>query len=463
MRSLKASRLVTSALASLLLAGGALAVGSGAASASAGHHHGGSKGGHHGRSHHHHGAGGAGSSSGATLYVAPPATPTTSVAAVTTVPATNPCNTAAFSTIGAAVTAASPGDTIIVCPGTYAEAVSIAKSLTLEGEKRDGGRDRSERRDPGHGVQLHNRGFHGRETPPARGSWLARSFHRAPTASAVISVSNVTIVHDVVKDNDLGGAQASPTYPECMAAGGIPGDCGEGIHLDGAFDSTVAHNYVTGNSGGVLLSDEAGPTHDNVIEGNLVIDNLFDCGITFGAHNPNAYDIATGQTNPTVAGLYNNKVLGNVLIGNGSKGEGAGVLLAASGPGTATYDNLVSGNKLAGNELSGVTVHSHSPATVVNGNNVASDDINGNVVVHNAIYTNNTGSGDFPNGPTAAGDTATTGILVYSAFSPVAITIGGNRIIADTTGVWLTNNVTVTGLASNKFIGVGTNVVTSAP
>ncbi len=462
MRSLKASRLVTSALASLLLAGGALAVGSGAASASAGHHHGGSKGGHHGRSHHHHGAGGAGSSSGATLYVAPPATPTTSVAAVTTVPATNPCNTAAFSTIGAAVTAASPGDTIIVCPGTYAEAVSIAKSLTLEGENATVD---ATGQNVGIQVTASNSTIEGFTVENATGEGILVGTVLPPvaTASAVISVSNVTIVHDVVKDNDLGGAQASPTYPECMAAGGIPGDCGEGIHLDGAFDSTVAHNYVTGNSGGVLLSDEAGPTHDNVIEGNLVIDNLFDCGITFGAHNPNVYDIATGQTNPTVAGLYNNKVLGNVLIGNGSKGEGAGVLLAASGPGTATYDNLVSGNKLAGNELSGVTVHSHSPATVVNGNNVASDDINGNVVVHNAIYTNNTGSGDFPNGPTAAGDTATTGILVYSAFSPVAITIGGNRIIADTTGVWLTNNVTVTGLASNKFIGVGTNVVTSAP
>lgn len=462
MRSLKASRLVTSALASLLLAGGALAVGSGAASASAGHHHGGSKGGHHGRSHHHHGAGGAGSSSGATLYVAPPATPTTSVAAVTTVPATNPCNTAAFSTIGAAVTAASPGDTIIVCPGTYAEAVSIAKSLTLEGENATVD---ATGQNVGIQVTASNSTIEGFTVENATGEGILVGTVLPPvaTASAVISVSNVTIVHDVVKDNDLGGAQASPTYPECMAAGGIPGDCGEGIHLDGAFDSTVAHNYVTGNSGGVLLSDEAGPTHDNVIEGNLVIDNLFDCGITFGADNPNVYDIATGQTNPTVAGLYNNKVLGNVLIGNGSKGEGAGVLLAASGPGTATYDNLVSGNKLAGNELSGVTVHSHSPATVVNGNNVASDDINGNVVVHNAIYTNNTGSGDFPNGPTAAGDTATTGILVYSAFSPVAITIGGNRIIADTTGVWLTNNVTVTGLASNKFIGVGTNVVTSAP
>ena len=47
---------------------------------------------------------------------------------------------------------------------------------------------------------------------------------------------------------------------ECQAAGEVPGDCGEGIHLMSVADSTVAGNYVTGNSGGILLTDEFGPT-----------------------------------------------------------------------------------------------------------------------------------------------------------------------------------------------------------
>ncbi|HMF54847.1 MAG TPA: NosD domain-containing protein [Pyrinomonadaceae bacterium] len=43
------------------------------------------------------------------------------------------CPTAQFTSIQAAVTAASPGDTINVCPGTYHEQVTINKSLTVQG------------------------------------------------------------------------------------------------------------------------------------------------------------------------------------------------------------------------------------------------------------------------------------------------------------------------------------------
>ena len=46
----------------------------------------------------------------------------------------SPCKTAAFTTISSAVVAANAGDTILVCPGTYPEAVYINKShLNLQG------------------------------------------------------------------------------------------------------------------------------------------------------------------------------------------------------------------------------------------------------------------------------------------------------------------------------------------
>jgi hypothetical protein len=44
------------------------------------------------------------------------------------------CPTAAFTTIQSAVNAASPGDTIRVCAGTYAEQITISKSLTIRGD-----------------------------------------------------------------------------------------------------------------------------------------------------------------------------------------------------------------------------------------------------------------------------------------------------------------------------------------
>jgi hypothetical protein len=40
----------------------------------------------------------------------------------------SPCKTAAYTTIGAAITAANAGDTVEVCPGTYPEAVTINKA-----------------------------------------------------------------------------------------------------------------------------------------------------------------------------------------------------------------------------------------------------------------------------------------------------------------------------------------------
>src|ERR1700677_2440962 len=43
------------------------------------------------------------------------------------------CNHAGFSTISAAVVAARSGATIIVCPGTYVEDVTVEKPLTIEG------------------------------------------------------------------------------------------------------------------------------------------------------------------------------------------------------------------------------------------------------------------------------------------------------------------------------------------
>jgi nitrous oxidase accessory protein NosD len=240
-----------------------------------------------------------------------------------------------------------------------------------------------------------------------------------------MSASGVSVVHNTVSGNDLGVPPASQ-YFECQAQGQVPGDCGEGIHLMSATDSQVVDNQVTGNAGGVLVTDEFGPAHGNWIAGNYVADNLFDCGVTMPSHSTVAVD-ANGVRQPLLGGVYDNTVIGNRIFGNGVLGEGAGVLMAAAQPGGASYDNQVIGNVISGNEMSGVTIHSHAP----------NQDVSGNVIAGNNIGPNNLGGDpDFP-------DPATTGILVGSAVVPVSVTVTGNHIHGNAVPVFTTPNVTV--------------------
>ena len=97
----------------------------------------------------------------------------------------------------------------------------------------------------------------------------------------------------------------------------------------------------------VLLTDETGPTHNNLIANNVVTRNETDCGITVPGHNP-AAPSASGQPQPSVAGVYDNVIAHNVVTFNGLKGDGAGVLFANATAGTASYNNLVIGNFIAG-------------------------------------------------------------------------------------------------------------------
>ena len=116
-------------------------------------------------------------------------------------------------------------------------------------------------------------------------------------------------------------------------------------------------------------------------------------------------------------------------------------------------------NYLAGNELSGVTMHAHTLAPG------QFEDLSGNDVIDNVIGTNNVGStvagpGDGLDGPPAQ-DFDTTGILVFSASVPVQVDIERNVIFDNTNGVWLGINGNVTAnLVDNFFQNVTTPVFT---
>jgi Periplasmic copper-binding protein (NosD) len=378
------------------------------------------------------------------------------------------CDTARYSTIQSAVDAAPEWSTVVVCGGTYKEDVIVSSPLKLKGHHAviEGSSSAN-----GHCDQL---GPGGPSSAPCLAGITIKSSHvevegftvQGAIGEGILAtgslrggpISEVTIEENRVVGNNTGGIPPSSTspYPECAAQGQIPGDCGEGIHLMGVGDSSVRDNYVSGNEGGVLLTDEFGPTHDNVVERNVVTKNAFDCGVTAPGHNPFALD-SHGNRQPNMAGVYDNVIRRNWITDNGLRGEGAGVLFANAGPGTGSYDNLVEDNYIAGNELSGVTMHAHTlgPGQF--------EDLNGNRIIHNVIGENNVGGPAGPGDPLdgAVTDPSTTGILVFSGTVPVDVTIARNRIFDDHFGVWLGVGSGVTAkIHRNTFHDVDVSVFT---
>ena len=380
------------------------------------------------------------------------------------------CDNATFTTIQSAVDAANAGDTVDVCAGTYPEDVVVSTPLSLVGE------DAVIQGVPTTTQMCDQLGPTGPGSAPCLAGVTIKSFDVSISGFTVQgavgegilatgspsggSIDNVTITDNRIVGNNTGGIPPTPNspYPPCSAFGEIPGDCGEGIHLMGVENSEVSGNFVNANEGGVLLTDEFGPTHDNVVEDNVITGNPFDCGITVPGHNPNALD-ASGNRQPDVAGVYDNTIQHNIVTGNGFQGEGAGVLFANAGPGTASYDNVVRDNFIAANSLSGVTMHAHTLAPG------QFEDLSGNEIVDNVIGTNNVGStvagpGDSLDGPPAQ-DFDTTGVLVFSASVPVQVDVSNNIIFNNTNGIWLGINGNVTATTdNNQFFGVTNPVFT---
>jgi len=326
-------------------------------------------------------------------------------------------------TVTQAIDNAQPGDTVRVMPGTYHEQVVVPEPIRLVGY---GATIDATGLSQGSGMTMNAAAV--LVLGSASGSTIEglRVQGAYGEGILVMGADHVQVAHNTVTGNDV-GTPATTTYFECQTQGQIPGDCGEGIHLMSATDSQVSGNTVTGNSGGVLVTDEFGPATGNSISSNFVATNQYDCGITMPSHNTNALS-SGGARQPLQGGVYGNTVSNNVIFSNGLLGEGAGVLIAAAAPGTASYDNTVVGNVINGNDLAGVTIHAHTP----------NQDVSGNVIADNTIGTNNVG------GDPDAGVSTTTGVLVFSAVVPVTVTIDGNHIHGNVTPVWTSGNVTVT-------------------
>ena len=279
-------------------------------------------------------------------------------------------NSGCYSTISAAVAAASPHDTIKVKPGTYAEDVRIGKSLSLVGDNRENTIVDA--------TGLAN-GFYvdGLDNPGLRSVVITGFTVRNANFEGILvtNSADVTIWGNNVTGNDKSLDPASLTCPGIPAFETAEGfDCGEGIHLSGVQHSTVANNHVFRNAGGILLSDDTRATHNILVSQNIVTENAYDCGITLASHPP---AMQTGATEPL--GVFDNTIAGNESSKNGlAVAEGAGVGIFDSVPGAKNYGNVVIGNKLTDNGLPGVALHSHTPNQNLNNNSIIANQISGN-------------------------------------------------------------------------------------
>ena len=319
------------------------------------------------------------------------------------------------STITAALGAASAGDTILVAPGTYKEDVTITKPIALLG---------SFRASIINAAGLANGIFiNGMSAAPKTGiSNVIVSGFTVRNANfegiLVANATDVSLTGNLVTDNNKSLDISAATCNNIPAFETNEGDdCGEGIHLMGTYHVSVINNEVAYNSGGILITDETGPNQGNLISGNNVHDNPYDCGITLASHGPATSVIPTATLSYGVSG---NTISHNVSSHNGYQvpGAGAGVGIFAPFPGTTDAGNVVIDNVLRDNGLPGVTMHNHaaapSPAPPVN--------MNDNVIVGNQISGNGADTED-------AATSGPTGINLFSV-APVSGTVVSQNVIS---------------------------------
>jgi nitrous oxidase accessory protein NosD len=366
-----------------------------------------------------------------TLYVSPKGKDTAACTQAA------PCKTIAH-----AVATAKKGDLVSVAAGTYAGGAKITKDISVVGVGH-----------PTVNAAGEPNGF--LITGPGAAGALLRGFvveHATFEGILAFKTTHVTIENNTVTANDQGVKAAKP-IGECAPANKVPGDCGEALHLMSVTHSLVTANTVKGNLGGILLTDEVGPTADNTISHNSSIGNVFDCGITLAGHSPKA--TANGKPQPKLAGVYGNKILDNTVDGNGTKGAGAGIILAGGAPGAGVYDNVVQGNSAKGNGLAGVELHSHffgpgAPAADLNGNQILD-----NTIGHNGLAD----SSDAEFSPADFAKSTSVGILIGSDVVKLhGIVVRNNTVSDDHFGIWTKNDSSKVSATKNAFHKVSVKV-----
>src|ERR1022692_588379 len=248
----------------------------------------------------------------------------------------------------------------------------------------------------------------------------------------VADASRITIVGNRVFNNNK-SLIVSP-----LSCPGLPSfetsendDCGQGIHLTGVDHSIVAHNIVFGNAGGILISDDTGQTHDNLISDNLVHDNAVRLRDRHGFASPGLHHRFIGASWDRSQHACEQRV-GAQRLQSPKSGSGIGIFTPV--PGGTVTGNVIVNNKIENNGQPGVAMHSHGPGQF----------LNDNVIVGNHISGNGADAGD-------AATPGTAGINVFGV-SPITGTIISQNTIQDEAFDIVVNTPTQVDAHLNNFL-----------
>lgn len=264
----------------------------------------------------------------------------------------------------------------------------------------------------------------------------------------VVSASDVTIRDNNINNNDKAPSSFTGDPNGCPGQPGFEldetGDCGGGLHLIGVRDSIVSGNAITQNDDGILVSDESAASHDILITDNVVNDNPGECGIVLASHPP------VGAVGSAHHGLYHITVAENDVENNGVQvgGSGVGMFSDGNGPGRVSQ-TVVIHNRLIGNGLGGVALHSHAGPNF----GAPADNMDGNQIIANYIARNLADTDDTRT-PGKVGININSG----GGGSPVRGTVISQNVIREEDVDVAVNTPAIVKVHLNDLLGGGTGV-----
>jgi parallel beta-helix repeat protein len=305
------------------------------------------------------------------------------------------CPTADFTSINAAVAAASPGDTIRVCPGQYNESVQVNKTLTLEA--RPGEADRNPTRTP-------NPQRDAIVQPPAAGSsgFLVTADDvvidgfvvQGTTNNAGINLdrqhSGYQVRDNLIRDNTFGlylntnGARRTVIDDNAFVNNNRPGSAaGNGIYSDqGVSNARITDNFFTKQTNAALIFVGDGTAAQDQFNLQIRENTMIDDApvILVNAHDAVIRDNVSLRS--AGSGIFFGGNVRNVTVSDNVLRDGAftGINLRTNAFGNAPQantNNRITDNVVRGFGDSGIRLREGASGNLVAGNRV-SDNGKGN-------------------------------------------------------------------------------------